>query len=47
MYENAWRGRARLLPSRPVGTMPLSLRLGRSLALVRLRAIIDSKGESP
>ena len=32
MYGNAWRGRARLLPSRPIGSLPLSLRLGRSLA---------------
>ena len=33
--ENAWCGRARLLPSCPVGSLPLSLRLGRSLALPR------------
>ncbi len=35
VYENAWRGRARLLPSCPAGSLPLSLRLGRSLALPR------------
>ena len=33
VYENAWRGRARLLPNCPVVSVPLSLRLGRSLAL--------------
>ena len=35
VYENDWRGRARLLPSRPIGSLPLSLRLGRSRALPR------------